>query len=172
MSTASTATAAIIAIEEVPATPLLPETTEPFPAGSMEEQQQQPLNPFEDQDTISEVAMASEEKVVLDKHVLRLSTALSLASDSEDEPGIVTVDKLSSRNSAPIFEDLKLNTVSGWRWFTFYSVCADCSLTSLIIIIIIRFSSCAIPLAHRIRALMLSLSCSTRSSRTWTRCTR
>lgn len=169
MSTASTATAAIIATEEVSA-PLLPETTEPCPADSMEEQQQQPLNPFEDQDTISEVAMASEEKVVLDKHVLRLSTALSLASDSEDEPGIVTMDKLSSRNSAPIFEDLKLNTVSGWRWFTFYSV--DCSLTSLIIIIIIRFSSCAIPLAHRIRALMLSLSCSTRSSRTWTRCTR
>lgn len=113
MSTASTATAAIIAIEEVSA-PLLP-------ADSMEEQQQ-PLNPFEDQDTISEVAMASEEKVGLDKHVLRLSTALSLASDSEDEPGIVAVDKLSSRNSAPIFEDLKLNTVSGWRWFTVYSL--------------------------------------------------
>lgn len=170
MSTASSATAAIIAIEEVSA-PLLPATIETYPADSMEEQQQQ-LNPFVDQDTATEVAMASEEKVGLDKHVLRLSTALSLASDSEDEPAIVTLDKLSSRNSAPIFEDLKFNTVSGWWWFTFYSVCVDCSLTSLIIIIIIRFSSRAIPLAHRIRALMLSLSCSTRSSRTWTHCTR
>lgn len=50
-----------------------------------------------------------------DKHTLkRLSTAMSLASDSEDEP--VMSDKLSSRNSAPSFEDLKLNTVSACFW--------------------------------------------------------
>lgn len=54
-----------------------------------------------------------EEKAAVDKHVLkRLSTAMSLASDSEDEPGLVLAEKLSSRNSAPSFEDLKLNTVS------------------------------------------------------------
>lgn len=62
--------------------------------------------------TMSTTSEMPEERAV-DKHVLkRLSTALSLASDSEDEPGISSAEKLSSRNSAPSFEDLKLNTVS------------------------------------------------------------
>lgn len=54
----------------------------------------------------------------LDKHVLkRLPTAMSLASDSEEEPGGLPVDnnnKLASSrySTAIIFENLKLNTVS------------------------------------------------------------
>lgn len=60
-------------------------------------------------------AMASDmtEEKSVERHVLkRIQTAMSLASDSEDEPGMA--DKLSS-HSAPSFEDLKSNTVSACR---------------------------------------------------------
>lgn len=97
----------------------------------MEEQQMQQPQPISkssdlQKDELSTMATSTievpEEKAV-DKHVLkRLSTAMSLASDSEDEPGLVLAEKLSSRNSAPSFEDLKLNTVSdfGFRCHVFY----------------------------------------------------
>lgn len=124
MSTESTN--AIIASEERTSPPSLVST--PPLRSSMEEQElQKPQQPSSESSEIFQknsesllpTAMATtieekgEEKAV-DKHVFkRLSTAMSLASDSEEEPAvIVTADKLSSRNSAPSFEDLKLNTVS------------------------------------------------------------
>lgn len=77
---------------------------------------------------MSTVDLAEEKSVAaVDKHTLkRLSTAMSLASDSEDEPsggggggcgvagsGSGIGEKLFSRNSAICYEDLKMNTVSG-----------------------------------------------------------
>ena len=49
------------------------------------------------------------------KHVLsRLPTSMSLASDSEDEPGLMAAERFTSRGSVLSFDDLKLNTVSGF----------------------------------------------------------
>lgn len=71
-------------------------------------------------------AVAAADERPLDKHILlkRLPTAMSLASDSEDEPGMA--EKLSSRNSAPCFEDLKLNTVSWPRNSSIDYMCFGC----------------------------------------------
>lgn len=68
-------------------------------------------NPKCSQGSVHTMASDMAEEKSLERHVIkRLQTAMSLASDSEDEPGMA--DKLSSRNSAPSFEDLKSNTVS------------------------------------------------------------
>lgn len=123
MSTIST-DAAVIAIEDVVGSPPLLATSvcmeEQRPLGDIVEVSQGtlPLSVVTAATTMA-TAEVPEEKAIAKHDLKRLSTALSLASDSEDEPGLMAAEKLSSRNSAPSFEDLKLNTVSGW--FTFSS---------------------------------------------------
>lgn len=122
----TTSTVASIASEEVTSSPTSAYSRE----NSMEDSDHGKCGQFESSQTnryncpvASESEMSgasaptvdvSEEKP-LHKRILlkRLPTNMSLASDSEEEPGMA--EKLSSRNSAPSFEDLKMNTVSGCK---------------------------------------------------------